>query len=316
MASAKDIKRKIKSISATKKITRTMEMVAAAKSKKTTRRVEIAAPYNEKLGELLENLCAGENVTHSLMEPEAGQPPRASAGRNALVVVTANRGLCGGYNANVLQAAERWIQAEEAGGRATDVSMIGKKGISRFSFRKQPFCASYTHIGDWPRFEDAEEIAGGLMERFRAGEVDQALVVSTRYHSAGLQRPALTRLLPIARPRPGGLAARRLGAGAGGDWRPRAEDRVVWRPSRKFIFEPDLGTILESLLPFSIIYSLFRLLVEAAASEQIARRMAMKTATDNADDLVRVYKRRYNRQRQAGITQQISEIVGGAEALD
>ena len=296
MASAKEIKKKIKSISNTKKITRTMEMVAASKSKKTTRRVETTTPYFDKLGELLENLCAGQNVSHKLIEPEDGREPESAVGRRALLVVTANRGLCGGYNTNVLQLAERWMQAEKAAGRTSEVSMIGKKGIARFRFRKRPVLASYTHTADWPRFEHAEDLARGFRRRFLSGVVDEVFVASTRYFSAGMQKPVLTRLIPIARP--------------------RTDHRDVRRLSTEFIFEPDPETLLRSLLPFSIAYLLFRLLVEAAACEQIARRVAMKMATDNAEELVKIYTRRYNRQRQAGITQQIMEIVGGAEALD
>ena len=296
MASAKDLKKKIRSISNTKKITRTLEMVSAAKAKQTQSRVVANTPYSRKLAEILESLCAAGTVDHHLLETREG------AGRDALLVVSANRGLCGGYNTNVLIRAEKWIEARRAEGRETDVSMIGKKGIAGFRFKKIPVHASYTHIDDRPSFRQAAELAGGFLERFRAREVDQVWVISTRYYSAGVQKPAMTQILPIVPPATGGP-----GAGEGEAERARV--------ATDFIFEPDPETILESLLPFSVCQVVYRLLVEAAACEQIARRVAMKLATDNAEELIRTYTRKYNRQRQAGITQQIMEIVGGAEAL-
>jgi len=291
MASAKDLKKKIQSVSNTKKITRTMEMVSAAKAKQTQGRVEANTPYSQKLSELLEGLCAGANVQHHLLEePEGVQ-------RNALLVVSANRGLCGGYNTNLVSMAERWIDTQRREGRETDISMAGKKGIARFRFKKIPVHAQYTHLEDYPSFREAEEFAVGFMERFRNREVSQVWVVSTRYYSAAVQRSTLTQLLPIVPP-------------------VRSEENRERSIQTDFIFEPDPKSILETLLPFSVSQLVYRLLVEAAASEQIARRMAMKLATDNAEELTKTYTRKYNRQRQAGITQQIMEIVAGAEALD
>ena len=222
-------------------------------------------------------------------------PRRRTWGRNALLVVSANRGLCGGYNTNVLVKAERWIQSQREVGRETDVSMVGKKGVARAKFRQIPLVATYTHIEDRPSFREADEFARGFMERFLAGEVDQVWVLSTRYVSAATQTPTLTQILPIQPPEREGDAE---------------------APASDFLFEPDPVTILESLLPFYVSQLVYRLLIEAACSEQLARRLAMKLATDNAEELTKMYTRVYNRQRQAGITQQIMEIVGGAEALD
>ncbi|MCZ6792608.1 MAG: ATP synthase F1 subunit gamma [Planctomycetota bacterium] len=313
MASAKDLKKKIQSISNTRKITRTMEMVSAAKAKQTQGRVEDNTPYSRKLAEILESLCSGSNVHHYLLGDRDGllgdrdglsageARGRRGAGRNALLVVTANRGLCGGYNTRVSVRAEMWIESRRSEGCETDVSMVGKKGIARFRYKNFPVKEQYTHIDDRPSFREAEELAGGFMDRFRADEVDGVWVMSTRYHSAGVQRPALTQLLPIVPPRK------------------EEADESADKPSRgerEFFFEPDSATILDALLPFSVCQLLYRLLLEAAASEQIARRMAMKLATDNAEELIRTYTRKYNRQRQAGITQEIMEVVAGAEALD
>ena len=293
MAGLKDIKKKITSISNTRKITRTMEMVAAAKSKQTIDRVEASTPYSSKLTELLNSLTGGQNVDHFLVrEKEKIQ-------KSALLVVTANRGLCGGYNTNVANLAEKWVRAEQAEGREAHVLMVGKKGISRFRFRKVEVAEKRTDIEDKPSFSQAAEIADGFIESFRKGEVDRVMVAVTRYHSAVVQQADLFQLLPIVPPET---------EGDDGEEAPQQ--------NTDFIFEPDPARILEDLLPFSVKHTMYRLLLEAAAGEQIARRVAMKLATDNAGELTRFYTGKYNRERQASITQQIMEIVGGAEALD
>ena len=293
MAGLKDIKKKITSISNTRKITRTMEMVAAAKSKQTIDRVEASTPYSSKLTELLNSLTGGQNVDHFLVrEKEKVQ-------KSALLVVTANRGLCGGYNTNVANLAEKWVRAEQAEGREAHVLMVGKKGISRFRFRKVEVAEKRTDIEDKPSFSQAAEIADGFIESFRKGEVDRVMVAVTRYHSAVVQQADLFQLLPIVPPEA------------------EADDgEDAPQQNTDFIFEPDPARILEDLLPFSVKHTMYRLLLEAAAGEQIARRVAMKLATDNAGELTRFYTGKYNRERQASITQQIMEIVGGAEALD
>ncbi|MCH2586531.1 MAG: ATP synthase F1 subunit gamma [Planctomycetes bacterium] len=293
MAGLKDIKKKITSISNTRKITRTMEMVAAAKSKQTIDRVEASTPYSSKLTELLNSLTGGQNVDHFLVrEKEKIQ-------KSALLVVTANRGLCGGYNTNVANLAEKWVRAEQAEGREAHVLMVGKKGISRFRFRKVEVAEKRTDIEDKPSFSQASEIADGFIESFRKGEVDRVMVAVTRYHSAVVQQADLFQLLPIVPPETGG-----------------DDDGEATQQNTDFIFEPDPARILEDLLPFSVKHTMYRLLLEAAAGEQVARRVAMKLATDNAGELTRFYTGKYNRERQASITQQIMEIVGGAEALD
>jgi F-type H+-transporting ATPase subunit gamma len=293
MAGLKDIKKKITSISNTRKITRTMEMVAAAKSKQTIDRVEASTPYSSKLTELLNSLTGGQNVDHFLVrEKEKVQ-------KSALLVVTANRGLCGGYNTNVANLAEKWVRAEEAEGREAHVMMVGKKGISRFRFRKVEVAEKRTDIEDKPSFSQAAEIADGFIESFRKGEVDRVMVAVTRYHSAVVQQADLFQLLPIIPPETD-----------------EADGEETSQQNTDFIFEPDPERILEDLLPFSVKHTMYRLLLEAAAGEQIARRVAMKLATDNAGELTRFYTGKYNRERQASITQQIMEIVGGAEALD
>jgi F-type H+-transporting ATPase subunit gamma len=298
MASARDLRKKIHSIQNTRKITHTMEMVATSKAKRAQDRIKATTPYSERLAELLLNLARAGTVRHPLLAAGAENGPPAGARHKitALLAITGNRGFCGGYNANVLRMAEKLIAEERAAARETEVYMVGRKGIAYFRFLKMKVQQGYTQFDDRPSYKEAAVLAETLMERFLGGAVDRVAAVSTRYLSAGSQKAQALQVLPIEPPP---VAAGEKKAGA-----------------IEFIFEPDPATILEALLPLSIKTLVYRLLVEAAASEQIARRLAMKLATDNAEEMIRSYTRKYNRSRQAGITQQISEIVGGASALE
>jgi F-type H+-transporting ATPase subunit gamma len=296
MPSAKDIKKKIRSTSNTKKITRTMEMVATVKSKLATDRIKATTPYATKLAEILGSLAGAGTNEHPLIERLDAPEPK----KILVVVVTANRGLAGGYNAKVLETGERWLREQRSAGREVDIYMIGKKGISRCRFLKIPLAKAITQFKDLPAFREAEELAEELMARFLAGEVDRVVVVATRYVSTSVQKPEVFQLLPIPALRADTPEA------AGGKARRTVE----------FIFEPGPEEILKTLLPLSVKTAVYRTLVEAAASEQVARRVAMKLATDNAEEMIKLYTRNYNRQRQAGITRQITEIVSGADALE
>lgn len=292
MASSRDLRNKIRSVTNTKKITRTMELVATSKAKKAQDRVVATTPYSTRLGELLVSLSRAGTVEHPLL----GAQGRVR--RTALLVITANRGLCGGYNSSVLHLAERIRAAELTDGRDVDVYVVGRKAISRMKFLRISVVESFTRFDDRPTFKDASAIADLFMGRFLAGEIDRAVVVSTRYLSAGSQVARANALLPIEPP----PAESQEPNDTGG--------------SVEFLFEPDPASILDALLPLSVQTVMYRLLVEAVASEQISRRMAMKRATDNAEEMIENYTRLYNRSRQAGITQQINEIVSGASALE
>jgi F-type H+-transporting ATPase subunit gamma len=292
MASAKDLKKKIRSIGNTKKITRTMEMVATVRSKQAQDRVKATTPYSEKLGEILQSLAQAGSIDHPFLK-ELGEVKKS-----IVLVVTANRGLCGGYNANVLSLAEKWIAAEKAAGRAVETHVIGKKGAARFRFQKVEVARVHSGIGDKPTFKDAEGLAEEFMTKFLADEVQRVVIFATKYFSNAVQRAVEIQLLPIPRPEA-----------------PKDEPSAKTTSQIEFIFEPNRESILKALIPLSVKNSVYRILVEAVASEQIARRLAMKLATDNAEELIRLFTRRYNRQRQAGITQQIMEIVAGADAL-
>jgi F-type H+-transporting ATPase subunit gamma len=327
MASAKDIKKKIRSVSNTRKITRTMEMVATVKSKKGQDRLRALVPYSDTVFAMFRNLAAMGSISHPLLGSAAGEggdvgadrarSDRSKAGRpkadgtpTLVLVVTGNRGLCGGYNSNVLSLAEDVIQAEGAAGRKTEVYMVGKKGVARFRFRKIPVAKAYVALGDNPTFQEASDMADEIMRRFLAGEVGRVVAAATIYESSTVHRPAAIHILPLRDAR---IEVKDPEAKAALEARRKQASQV---PPTEFIFEPDRETVLEALVPMAVKMATFRILVEARTSEQIARRVAMKMATDNAEQMIRTFTVRYNRQRQAAITRQIVEIVSGAEALE
>ncbi len=213
--------------------------------------------------------------------------------KEAIFIITANRGLCGGYNTNVLKRAERYIQRREAKGVEVEVHMIGKKGIARFKYSGRKVAQAYRDFDDKPTFAQAEEVSAPVIERFATGDLDGVSLVFMHYVASSKQEPVERRVLPV-----------------GAD----AADAEEKRTSVDFIFEPSPEEILGTLLPLSLKMQFFQALVEAATGEQIARRVAMKNATDNAEEMGRKYNQLYNRNRQAGITQEILEVIGGAAA--
>lgn len=285
MQSAKEVKRRIKSVENTRQITKTMEMVATSKLKKATDRVRAAQPYSDALGTIVRSLYAPEFAEAF---PLLRQPEEI---RNvALLVVTANRGLCGGFNANLIREARARRDDLMGRGLEPELHAVGKKGIVFFRFRKIPLALQKTDVGDAPTLEDAEDIIAPLRKRFEAGELDQVLLVSAEFRSALSTPPRVMEILPIRPP-----------AGA--------------PPADSYILSPGSRVILNRLLPAYLRNTLYKALVESAAAEQGARRTAMKNATDNAGDMLETLTRNYNRARQGQITQEISEIVGGAEGL-
>ena len=294
MATARELKNKIRSVSNTKKITRTMEMISTAKSRVCQKRIEAVQPYGEKLGEMLRDLGRGAVDPEKIAEYPLLRTPEKNR-REAVVVITANRGLCGGYNTNVLKLAEKRLDRLASEGTEPEIHMIGKKGAARFKYLKRDVAQAYTNIDDKPTYEQAEEILQPLMERYAAGELDAISVIVCHYETAARQYPVERPLLP-------------LGSGDEAE----AEDDGA---SVEFILEPDPGTILSHLLPVSLKTRFFQCLVEAAACEQIARRVAMKNATDNAEEMSKGYRQLYNRTRQATITQEILEVIGGSQGV-
>jgi F-type H+-transporting ATPase subunit gamma len=284
---AKVIRKRIKSVSATKKITRTMEMVATAKLKSAQQRVQSSGPYLEQLRQLMREI-GGSGVDVSRWPYFEVRPGK----RTLLFVLTANRGLCGAFNANLIRLARDTYRAKERDGHTLRVFVAGKKGIT--ALRYQGFKPERTYIDelvDRPTPKDAEFFLKELVTPFLQNEVDEVLVVYPHWESVGRQPPTVLRLLPIAPEEKGAASA---------------------IPP---IFEPSAEGILDRLLPLYGRQLMYSVLAETVASEQLARRMAMKLATDNASDMVNQLTRQYNKARQAQITKEIAEILGGSEAL-
>ncbi|PYP43837.1 MAG: ATP synthase F1 subunit gamma [Gemmatimonadetes bacterium] len=303
MAKPRELRRRIKSVQSTRKITKTMELVATSKLKRAQDRVIAARPYAAALAEVMGDLYAPELAERFplLRQPRAPEPggPGLAPGvsrRVALILITANRGLCGAFNANLIREARRRIEQLEGEGATVDLHLIGKKGITYFKFAKRPVASQRTDIGDKPRAEHAAEIVGPLMAQFESGALDAVEVVFAQFKSAVSTPPTTLRILPIAPPR---------GAEGG-----RGRRRAV-----NYILKPSAEAILEQLLPLYVRNQIYRALVETAAAFLGAQRTAMKNATDNAGDIIELLQRTYNRARQAQITQELAEIVGGAEAL-
>ncbi|MDA8274137.1 MAG: F0F1 ATP synthase subunit gamma [Actinomycetota bacterium] len=292
------LRRRIRSVQSTKKITRAMELIAASQIVRAQARIAAARPYQQGMARLVVEAAAGDPVAAGRL---LGTPERVE--RAAVLSIVADRGLCGGYNAFVLRATERLLADGRAEGVEHRLFTVGKKAQGYFRFRHQPVERSFTGMSERPSFTDAREVAAAVLGPFVAGEVDQVLLVSTRFLSAGSQRVEVRQLLPLEDPRR-----------PDGDERPAGETEAPARLGYTE-FEPDAAVLLETLAPRAAETAIFGALLEASASELTARQRAMAAATDNADELVKKYSRIMNRARQDAITTEIMEIVGGAEAL-
>ena len=298
MANRREIVKRRQAVRNIRKITRTMQLIATARYQTAYKRAAATKPYSEKLVQMVGNLTrASAGVEHPLL----AAPERTD--RSALVVVTSSRGLAGGYNGNVLHAALAHLDAAGAEGVATEVVMVRKKGAAYFDFIEREIAERLLAIGDMPAFAEIEPIANRLMERFTSGEIGSAYVAYTAFHSTSRQLPAVMRLLPLAVEAAG---EGRSGAAADGGERAGAVE---------FEFSPAPEEILGELLPASVRMRLYQAFTEAAVSEQIARMVAMKQATDAAEEKIKLLTRQYNRARQTAITMELLDIVGGASAL-
>lgn len=294
--SVREYRARIKSTESMKKITRAMELIAASRIIKAQQRAQAAAPYARELTRAVSAVATFSNVDHALTtEPE--NPTRA-----AVLVVTSDRGLAGAYSSSVLKEAERLVEKLRGEGKQVDLYASGRKAEAYFKFRQRPVVQAWTGFSDQPTYDVAAEIGATLIEAFlgETGEDDRAVdevhVVYTRFRSMLSQEPTAVRLLPLE-------VVEGTEAPAEGDLLPLYE------------FEPSPSEVLDSLLPRYVQSRIFFALLQAAASELAARQKAMKSATDNADELIKKYTRIANQARQAGITQEISEIVGGVNAL-
>ncbi len=291
MAKSRQLKGRIRSVQNTRKITRTMELVATSKLKRAQDRVIAARPYAEALREVLADLVTPELASSFPLLRRPAPVGKGGPGRAAVILITSNRGLAGAFNSNLIKEARRRIEALESEGYTVELYGAGKKGIGFFKYLGRKWAMERTDIGDRPTAEQAAEIAEPLIQAYSAGELASVDLVHARFVSALQTPPTTLRILPVEPPEA------RNGA------------------TRDYILAPSAGAILEQLLPLYVRNAVYRGLVETAASEHGARRTAMKNATDNAGEILELLKRTYNRQRQASITQEISEIVGGAAAL-
>ena len=293
MAKGRELKRRIKTVENTRKITRTMEMVATSKMKRAQDRVVAARPYANALTEVISSLYSPDLAERFPLLRQPAQPRRV-----ALVVLTSNRGLAGGFNANLIKEARARIVELERSGADVDVHVIGKKGLGYFKYVGRTLASQRIDITDRPTAENAAEIVDGLMADYVAGTLDGVYVTYSKFNSVLSTPPTTDRILPVTPP------AAKSGAG-----------ESAAGVQRDYLLFPNAEAILTELLPSYVRNSVYRALVETVAGEQSARRTAMKNATDNAGDILNVLRRTYNRARQAQITQEIAEIVGGAAAL-
>jgi F-type H+-transporting ATPase subunit gamma len=298
------LRRRVRSTRSTKKITKAQELVATSRIAKAQQRVEASRPYAEAITSVLTALASNANIDHPLLVP------RQRVRRAGVLVVTSDRGLAGAYNANAIRTAEELIARLKADGKQVALYVIGRKGVSYYRFRNREIAGSWTGFSELPRFENAREVGQTLIQAFVAGAddvdgdgsvggngldgvlgVDELHVVSTQFKSLMTQASTARFLAPMqVEEREGGLLP-------------------------AYEFEPEPDELLEALLPKYINTRIYAALIDSAASESASRRRAMKSATDNAEEMIKTLTRQMNSARQAGITQEISEIVGGANAL-
>ena len=300
MAKGRQLKGRIRSVQNTRKITRTMELVSTSKLKRAQDRVIAARPYAEALREVLADLVTPELAEQFPLLRRPAPPAKGGPARAAVVLLTSNRGLAGAFNSNLIKEARRRIEALESEGYTVDLHGVGKKGIGYFRYLGRKLSLERMDTGDKPTAAHAAEIAEPLIEAYAAGALASVDLVHAQFVSALTTPPVTVRILPVD------TTAQRGGGAAG---------QEADRPARDYILTPNAEAILEQLLPLYVRNAVYRGLVETAAAEHGARRTAMKNATDNAGEILEVLKRTYNRQRQASITQEIAEIVGGAAAL-
>jgi F-type H+-transporting ATPase subunit gamma len=294
MAKARAIVKRRKAVRNIRKITKTMQMIATSKFQRSLKRATGSKPYSNKVRELVSEVAASAgDVEHPLLR-RPGDADRVR--RVALLVITSNRGLAGAYNGSVLRAATHFIRKQESEGNAIDLYVCGKKGISYFNFQRMAI-KQRVEISDQPRFAEVEPLANQLMEEFINGKVDAVFVAYMNFISAGSQKPDVMTLLPLA-----GLAAKK-------------EQGDALGPKTVYEFSPEPKELLDELLPLTVRTALFQAFLDATTSEHVARMVSMKSATDNADKMAKALTMQYNRARQSQITTELSEIMGGVEAM-
>lgn len=285
--SLRDIKRRMKSVQSTKKITRAFELIATSKVAKAQQRVRMSRPYASAITAALSELASSNDINHPYLHV---RPRRAAA----VIVVTSDRGLAGAYSGNVLKQAEELVVSLRNDNIEPKLLVTGRKAVGYYKFRQRPVFDSWTGFSDEPQYDHAKSVTDTALEMFREGVVDEIFVVYTKFVSLLTQRPEVRRLLPL-----------------------EVVDTEYTGPAVTplYSFEPSPDAVLDQLMPRYIESRLYSALLESAASELAARRNAMSSATENASSLLDQYTRQYNQARQAGITQELMEVVGAAEAF-
>ena len=298
MANPRLLDKRRRSIRNIRKITRTMELIATARFKKAMDRASAATAYTNRMTKLVQDLLAsGLEVSHPLLE-------KREAIRNAtLLVLTANRGLCGGFNGNLQRAGfHRWVELKQSIPNRR-LEIVGKRGISAFKFRGITPDTTYTHFEDKPSFDEVDVIASRYLDEYTTGKLDRLDVVYTKFQSVARQQVVIETLLPLT-----ALGSEKSTGGASG-----TNDEGNRRAIYEFLPSPE--SILEEVVPTSFKIKLFKCFLDSAVSEQVARMVAMKAATENAGDLIHRLSRQYNRARQSRITSELMDVIGGVEAL-
>jgi F-type H+-transporting ATPase subunit gamma len=296
MAKARAIVKRRKAVRNIRKITKTMQMIATAKFQKALKRAVGTKPYTRKVRELVGELAGNiGDVEHPLLR-NPGDSKRTN--RIAVVVISSDRGLAGAYNGNVLRASSAFLKAQEAAGKTIELYVSGKKGVAFFNFQKRPITKRFDQFADQPKFADVDRVAEDFIQQFIDGKVDSVHVAYVNFITAATQKAEVITLLPLATPTAAG----------------KAEPGKIKRET-VYDFSPDPKSLLDELLPLTVKVALFQAFLDATTSENVARMVAMKSATDNADKMVKSLTMRYNRARQSQITTELSEIMGGVEAM-
>ncbi len=290
MAKARAIVKRRRAVQNIRKITQTMQLIATAHFQRCLQRATASKPYTEKITEMIQTLSGLESVDHPLLKPNEG------VNHSVLLVITSNRGLCGAYNAAALRTATEHRKQLEARNLTPSLEIVGKKGISYMRFLGAEIAEKITDVEDRIAYARVAEMAQRYMSAYAAGEIARVDVVYTRFHSVGVQRPLAAQLLPIEPPR-----------------RDDQDERQRVRP--EFEFSPPPDVLLGRLIPETVKTRLYQYFNDAILSEQVARMVAMKAATDAAGDMIKYLTRQYNRARQTQITLELADIVGGSEAV-
>lgn len=293
MANPRLLVKRLKAVRNIRKITRTMELIATSRFKKAMDRATEAAAYTQKISEIVGDLGQADlQFSHPLLQEPA------ESKKAVLLVLTSNRGLCGGYNGSVLRKTLKHLKSLKADGIETSLEVSGKRGVKFLNYQKLEMADTYTHFEDAPTFAEVDELGSRYIDDFIAGRIDRLDVAYTEFHTISRQEAVIETILPLS-----SLAA--------GD----TTSEAPAGPGYEYEFQPSAAEILEEIVPAAFRARLFKCFLDAAVSEQIARMVAMKGATENADEMAGDLKQQYNRARQAGITSELAEIIGGAAAL-